>query len=125
MPFAVLSYWFDEQMVRAEQARSEVGVMLVEMYWSLVQVVAAVHTRSELGAGGVVWYWAEVQTDSPLHVRSEMVMPPALTVGAAASYCTVVHAVSGAHTVSAVVDDGFVAYAVDAHVVFSVQLRSE
>ena len=35
------------------------------------------------------------------------------------------HAVSGEHTVSSVVDDGFVAYAVDAHVVFSVQLRSE
>ena len=87
--------------------------------------MAAVHTRSELGAGGGVSYCVEVQTDSALHVRSETVMPPALTVGAATSYCAMVHAVSGAHAVSCVFDDGFVAYAVAEHVVFSVQLRSE
>jgi hypothetical protein len=46
-------------------------------------------------------------------------------VGAVDSYCELVHAVSGAQTVSPVVAVGFVEYAVDAHVVFVVQLLSE
>ena len=53
------------------------------------------------------------------HWRSEV------PVGAVDSYCELVHAVSGAQTVSSVVAVGFVEYAVDAHVVLVVQLLSE
>ena len=62
---------------------------------------------------------------SAAHVRSAAVKFAMFITGAIDSYSAVLQIVRGAHTVSSVVAVGFVAYAVDAHAVFSVQLRSE
>jgi len=66
-----------EQTVRSVQARSEVGVMLVEMNCEEVQLVAVAHSRLDVDVGALVWYSLDVlQEVMSLQTRSEVVVSP-------------------------------------------------
>jgi hypothetical protein len=94
--------------------------------WVLeLQIVASVHSRFEKVVGTVDSYSVEVQLVRLSQERSEIADALALSAGATNWYCELEQMVNGAQTVSSVVASGFVAYALDAQIVFVVQVLSE
>ena len=65
------------QTVRSAHARSDVGVMLVEIYCEEVQLVAVAHSRLDVDVGALVWYsLAVLQEVMSLQTRSDVVVSP-------------------------------------------------